>query len=207
MQTFLDGKEIISQVVSDFSNAFEKLDGLPPSISIFGSARVSSDDYYYKQALKISKKLSQKGFGIITGAGGGIMEAANKGAGDISVGLNIDLPHEQKTNKYVKTKLKFKYFFTRKTVFFKYSVASVIMPGGFGTLNELSEILMLVQTGKMSKIPIVFFGVEFYKPLIDFMDVMLKHKYIEKKDKNLFLLTDDVDEVVEYISKNTHIPQ
>lgn len=208
---FLDNRDLkkdiwrMFRVMSDFTDSFEELDELPPSVSIFGSARVSPDDYYYKQAVKISKKLSKEGFGIITGGGGGIMEAGNKGA-DISVGLNIALPHEQKTNKYVKTELKFKYFFTRKVVFLKYSVATIMMPGGFGTLDELSEVLTLAQTGRMSKVPIVFFGTKFYKPLMDFFDVMIEHKYINKNDKNLFILTDDVNEAVDYITKNAYIP-
>lgn len=208
---FLDNRDFkkdmwrMFRVISDFTDSFEALDELPPSVSIFGSARVDSDDYYYKQAVKISKKLSKKGFGIITGGGGGIMEAGNKGA-DISVGLNISLPHEQKTNKYVKTELRFKYFFTRKVVFLKYSVATVMMPGGFGTLDELSEVLTLAQTGRMGRLPIVFFGKEFYTPLMNFFDEMIKHKYINESDKSLFIVTDDIDEAVEYIVKNSYIP-
>lgn len=190
----------ISQIVNDFTNAFKKLDNLPSSISIFGSARVDSNDYYYQKTLELSQKLSKKGFGIITGGGSGIMEAGNKGS-KISVGLNILLPHEQKTNNYVKTQLKFKYFCSRKSIFMKYSVAIIIMPGGFGTLDELSEILVLVQTNKIEKIPIIFFGSEFYKPLIDFFDIMIKNKYIDKKDKNIFIVTDEVDEAVDYITK------
>ena len=194
------------RVISDFTDAFEELEDLPPAISIFGSAREKENGFYYKKATEISKKLSDKGYAIITGGGPGIMEAANKGA-KISVGLNIELPHEQKTNPYVKIPLKFKYFFTRKVTFLKYSVGAVMMPGGFGTLDELSEVLTLVQTRRMSKIPIVFFGSEFYKPLLDFFDTMLKHKYIDEKDLNLFLVSDDVDESVEYIYKNAIKPQ
>ena len=194
------------RVISDFTDAFEELEDLPPAISIFGSAREKRDGFYYKKATEISKKLSDKGYAIITGGGPGIMEAANKGA-KISVGLNIELPHEQKTNPYVKIPLKFKYFFTRKVTFLKYSVGAVMMPGGFGTLDELSEVLTLIQTNRMSKIPIVFFGSEFYKPLLNFFDTMLKHNYIDKKDLNLFLVSDDVDESVEYIYKNAIKPQ
>ena len=194
------------RVISDFTDAFEELEDLPPAISIFGSAREKRNGFYYKKATEISKKLSDKGYAIITGGGPGIMEAANKGA-KISVGLNIELPHEQKTNPYVKIPLKFKYFFTRKVTFLKYSVGAVMMPGGFGTLDELSEVLTLIQTNRMSKIPIVFFGSEFYKPLLNFFDTMLKHNYIDKKDLNLFLVSDDVDESVEYIYKNAIKPQ
>jgi len=188
------------RIISDFTDAFEELEDLPPGISIFGSAREKSGEYYYEKATEIAKKLSEKGYAIITGGGPGIMEAANKGA-KVSVGLNIILPHEQKTNPYVKIPLQFRYFFTRKVTFLKYSVGVVMMPGGYGTLDELSEVLVLVQTKKMSKIPIVFFGSEFYKPLIDFFNVMLKYNHIDKEDLELFIVTDDVDEAVEYIYK------
>jgi len=193
------------RVLSDFTDAFEELDDLPPAVSIFGSAREKPGDFYYEKATEISKGLSEKGYAIITGGGPGIMEAANKGA-KISVGLNILLPHEQFTNPYVKIPLKFRYFFTRKVTFLKYSVATVMMPGGYGTLDELSEVLVLVQTGKMSKIPIVFFGKEYYQPLMDFFQKMLEYKHIDKKDLDLFLVTDDVDEAVEYIYKNAIKP-
>ncbi len=193
------------RVLSDFTDAFEELDDLPPGISIFGSAREKPGEYYYEKATKISKGLSDKGYAIITGGGPGIMEAANKGA-KISVGLNILLPHEQITNPYVKIKLKFRYFFTRKVTFLKYSVGAVMMPGGFGTLDELSEVLTLVQTKRMSKIPIVFFGKEYYKPLLDFFDKMLEYKHINPEDKKLFLISDDVDETVEYIYQNAIKP-
>ena len=193
------------RVISDFTDAFEELDDLPPAVSIFGSAREKPGDYYEK-ATEISKKLSDKGYAIITGGGPGIMEAANKGA-KISVGLNIELPHEQATNPYVKIPLKFRYFFTRKVTFLKYSVATVMMPGGYGTLDELSEVLVLVQTKRMSKIPIVFFGSEYYKKLIEFFETMLEYKHIDKEDLELFLVTDDVDEAVEYIYKNAIKPE
>ncbi len=193
------------RVISDFTDAFEELDDLPPGISIFGSAREKPGVYYYEKTTEISKKLSDKGYAIITGGGPGIMEAANKGA-KISVGLNILLPREQITNPYVKTKLSFRYFFTRKVTFLKYSVGTVMMPGGFGTLDELSEVLVLVQTKKMSRIPIVFFGVEYYKPLLDFFGKMLEYKHIDKEALNLFIVTDDVDEAVKYICQNAIKP-
>ena len=194
------------RVLSDLTDAFDELDDIPPAVSIFGSAREKPGNYYYEKATEISKGLSEKGYAIITGGGPGIMEAANRGA-KISVGLNIELPHEQVTNPYVKISLKFRYFFTRKLTFLKYSVATVMMPGGFGTLDELSEVLTLVQTQRMSKIPIVFFGREFYKPLLDFYDNMLEMNYISPEDKNLYLVTDDVEEAVEYISENAPITE
>ncbi|NPA11954.1 MAG: TIGR00730 family Rossman fold protein [Epsilonproteobacteria bacterium] len=193
------------RVLSDLTDAFDELDDLPPAVSIFGSAREKEDGFYYKKATQISQKLSDKGYAIITGGGPGIMEAANRGA-KISVGLNIELPHEQTTNPFVKTALKFRYFFTRKVTFLKYSVATVMMPGGFGTLDELSEVLVLIQTNRMTRIPVVFFGSEFYAPLIDFYKTMLKHKYIDKEDLDLFIVTDDVDEAVEYIYQNSVKP-
>jgi len=195
----------IFRVISDFTDAFDALEDLPPAVSIFGSAREKPGNFYYEKATEISKKLSKKGFAIMTGGGPGIMEAANKGA-KISVGLNIELPYEQKLNPYVKTSLKFKYFFTRKVTFLKYSVATVMMPGGFGTLDELSEVLTLVQTGRMSTIPIVFFGKEFYEPLFRFYETMLSHRYIGREDLDLFIVTDDVDETVEYIYNNAIKP-
>ena len=208
---FLDNRNIekdmwrIFKFISDFTDAFDELETIPPAISIFGSARVDENNIYYKKATKIAKKLSQKGYAIITGGGPGIMEAANKGA-DYSIGLNIKLPHEQKVNPYVKTKLEFNYFFTRKVTFLKYSVGTIIMPGGFGTLDELSEVLTLIQTNKMSKIPVVFFGKEFFEPLLKFYKNMLKENMIDKKDLDLFLVSDDIDEIVEYIYNNSIQP-
>ena len=192
----------VFRVISDFIDAFDELENIPPAISIFGSSREKRDGFYYKKVEEISRKLSNKGYAIITGGGPGIMEAANKYA-KISIGLNIELPNEQKLNEFVKIKLKFKYFFTRKVTFLKYSVGAVIMPGGFGTLDEFSELLTLIQTNKMSKIPIVLFGKEFYKPLIELFDNMEKMNYINKEDKNLYLLTDDVDEAISYITQNS----
>jgi uncharacterized protein (TIGR00730 family) len=208
---FLDNRNIekdmwrIFKFMSDFIDAFDELEEIPPAITIFGSARVKEDNPYYKKAVKISKKLSQKGYAIITGGGPGIMEAGNKGA-EISIGLNIKLPHEQKVNPYVKKKLEFNYFFTRKVTFLKYSVGVIIMPGGFGTLDELSEVLTLIQTKKMSKIPVALYGKEFFEPLLKFMKNMEKEKMIDSKDMELFLVSDDIDEIVDYIYSNTIQP-
>jgi len=209
---FLDNRDLTKdmwrmfRVLSDFTDAFEELDDIPPAISIFGSSREKPGSFYYEKAYEISKALSSKGFAIITGGGPGIMEAANKGA-KISIGLNIDLPYEQYINPYVKTSIRFRYFFTRKVTFLKYSVGVVMIPGGFGTLDELSEVLVLIQTKKMTKIPVVFFGKEFYEPLLKFFDTMLEHKYIDEKDKRLFIVTDDVNEAVEYMHKNLLYPK
>ena len=190
------------KILSDFTDANEDLCSLPQAISIFGSARTDKNHKHYQDAYKISKRLSKEGYAIITGGGGGIMEAGNKGA-KISVGLNIKLPAEQKINKFVKLSLQFRYFFTRKVTFLKYSVGFVVMPGGFGTLDELSEALCLVQTKRMGAFPIVLFGKDFFKPLEAFFQTMLEHNYISKKDLSLYLITDDIDEAVEYIKKNS----
>jgi uncharacterized protein (TIGR00730 family) len=206
-QEFLDNKNKekdiwrLFRVIGEFSEAFDELHGLPPAVSIFGSARTVQGSYYYNKAQEISKRLSDEGLAIITGGGGGIMEAANKGA-DISVGLNIDLPHEQELNRFAKIALKFKYFFTRKVTFVKYSVAFVVMPGGLGTLDELSEALCLIQTERMGKFPIVLFGKEFFEPFEELMKVMLKHEYIDEEDFDLYLMTDSIEEAVEYIKSS-----
>lgn len=191
----------IFRIISDFTDAHEVFSSLPPAVSIFGSARTTKQNLYYKQTVALSKKLSKKGFAIVTGGGGGIMEAGNKGA-KISVGLNIKLPKEQKENKFVRHSLHFKYFFTRKVTFLKHSVAFVAMPGGFGTLDELSEALCLVQTKSMRQFPIVLFGTEFYKPLEQFFQVMLSYGYIDKTDMSLYIITDDIDEAVGFITKH-----
>jgi len=208
---FLDNRNIqkdvwrIFKIISDFTDAFDELENIPPAISIFGSARIDENNIYYKKATKLAQKLSQKGYAIITGGGPGIMEAANKGA-DISIGLNIKLPHEQKVNPYVKSRLEFNYFFTRKVTFLKYSVGVIIMPGGFGTLDELSEVLTLIQTKKMSRIPVAFYSKEFFEPLLKFYKNMEKEDMIETKDLDLFFVSDDIDEIVDYIYNNSIQP-
>jgi hypothetical protein len=188
------------KVIADFTDAFEELNSIPPAVSIFGSARTKPDNPYYEKAFELSKKLSERGYSIITGGGGGIMEAGNKGA-SISVGLNIDLPKEQKVNPFVNLSLRFRYFFTRKVTFIKYSVAFVVMPGGFGTLDELSESLTLVQTGRMGKFPVVMFGKEFWKPLEAMFDNMAKEGYIDEDDKMSYFITDSIEEAVDYIEE------
>ncbi|MGB3750150.1 MAG: TIGR00730 family Rossman fold protein [Arcobacteraceae bacterium] len=196
----------IFRIISDFTDAHEVFEVLPPAVSIFGSARTPKKNKYYKKTVELSQKLSDKGFTIITGGGGGIMEAGNKGA-KISVGLNIKLPFEQKMNKFVKHSLNFKYFFTRKVTFLKHSVAFIAMPGGFGTLDELSEGLCLVQTQRMGAFPIVLFGKEFYKPLEEFFKKMLEFEYISKEDLKLYIITDDIQEAVDFISEHTAVKQ
>jgi len=203
-QEFLDNKDKkkdkkrLFKILGDFVNVYSKLHTLPPAVSIFGSSRVDENDQYYKITSRISKILSDEGYAIITGGGSGIMEAGNKTA-NISVGLHIDLPDKQEINPFVKIPLEFRYFFTRKVSFIKYSVAFIVMPGGFGTLDELSEALCLVQTKRMGNFPIVLFGTSFFEPLNDFFKVMLKNNYIDEKDMSSYLITDSIEEAMEYI--------
>ena len=182
-------------------NGFEKLLEVGPSISIFGSARTIPQDIYYKKTVEIAKMIADMGFGVISGAGPGIMEAANKGAKENngkSVGLRINLPFEQYTNKYVDEDylLKFDYFFIRKLMFQKYSKGFIVMPGGYGTLDELFNALTLIQTKKSKLFPIILVGKKHYKPLYDWIkNTLLDGKLISKEDIHLLSLVEDVDEV------------
>jgi uncharacterized protein (TIGR00730 family) len=194
------------KIMAEFVDGFEKLDETGPCVSIFGSARTKPDNTYYKQAEELAQKLVDAGYGIITGGGPGIMEAANKGAkesGGVSVGLHIELPHEEGCNEYVDPDkiIAFKYFFARKVMFIRYAQAVVYMPGGFGTMDELFEVLTLVQTQKIQHIPIVFFGSSYWNGLIDWMEktMLLEAKNISAKDLKLFHVTDDTSEVVRII--------
>ena len=196
----------VFKIMSEFVEGFEKLSNIGPCISIFGSARTNKSNQYYKDTVILSRKLTEKGYGIITGGGPGIMEAANKGAkegkGD-SVGLNIELPFEQTPNQYIDNdkSIDFNYFFVRKVMFVKYAQAFVIMPGGVGTLDELFETITLIQTEKIQKIPIILYGSEYWNGLLDWMKniVLEKENCINKSDFDNFILIDDIDEVVEKI--------
>ncbi len=199
----------IFKIMSEFVEGFEKLSNIGPCVSIFGSARTKPDNKYYKYAVEIAEKLTEKGYGIISGGGPGIMEAANKGANNkegASVGLNIDLPFEQTSNKYIDDdkNIHFNYFFVRKVMFVKYAQAFVVMPGGVGTLDELFEAITLIQTKKIQKIPIVLFGSEFWSGLLDWMKEILlkKEKTINENDFNNFVLVDDIDEAVNIIDNH-----
>lgn len=196
----------IFKVMSEFVNGYEKMARIGPSVSIFGSARTKSDHKYYKLAEEIAFKISKAGYGVISGGGPGIMEAANKGAhlgGGASVGLNIDLPFEQHFNAYIDSdkNLQFDYFFVRKVMFVKYSQGFVVMPGGFGTLDELFEAMTLIQTKKIGKFPIILVGTEFWSGLISWITDVLLEKYakISPEDMNLIKIVDTSDEVVEII--------
>lgn len=193
----------IFKVMSDFVTGFDNLKELGPAVTIFGSARVSEENRYYKQARQLGFLLAERGINVITGGSNGIMEAANKGAyisGKAkSVGLNIELPFEQDSNQYLDLDLKFDYFFARKVMLVKYSFAYIIFPGGFGTMDELFEALTLVQTKKIYPIGIFLVGVDYWKPLMDFIEVsMLAEGTISQEDFELLRITDDLDEIVRF---------
>lgn len=195
------------KVISEFVEGFEKLNEIGPCVSIFGSARTKADHPIYKKTVDIARRLTEEGFGVITGGGPGVMEAGNKGAslyGGISVGLNINLPFEQNNNIYIDRDkvLNHRYFFVRKVMFVKYAQAFVVMPGGFGTMDEFFEVLTLVQTEKITPIPIVLVGKQFWGGLMDWIKNTLLEEYgnISAKDLDLFHVVEDVEEVVEIIN-------
>jgi len=196
----------IFKVMSEFVGGFEKMNKIGPSVTIFGSARTKKDTEHYKLAQKIAKKLAKEGFGVITGGGPGIMEAANKGAQKgkgASVGLNIVLPFEQEANEFIDFDklVDFDYFFVRKVMFVKYAQAFVVMPGGFGTLDEFFEAITLIQTKKIEHFPVILFDTKFWGGLIDWVKETLRdeYQYISPKDLDLIHMTDDVDEVINII--------
>ena len=193
------------KVIAEFVDGFETMNRMGPCISIFGSARTKPDHKYYKLAVEAARHVTEKGFGVITGGGPGIMEAGNKGAslyGGLSVGLNIDLPFEQSHNEYIDPdkNLNHRYFFVRKVMFVKYAQAFIVMPGGFGTLDELFEVLTLIQTGKITKVPVILMGSEFWQGLLDWVkETMLGVGNISPDDLDLLPLTDDPEEAVQWV--------
>ena len=195
------------KVMSEFVNGYEKLSSIGPCISIFGSARTKSNHPTYILTTEIAKAVSKLGYGVITGGGPGIMEAANKGAnevGGVSVGLNINLPMEQESNKYIdKNKLiDFQYFFVRKVMFIKYAQGFIVMPGGVGTLDELFESFTLLQTSKINKFPIILVGRDYWKGLIDWIkEKLLGQNNISSEDLKLFEVVDTVEEVIECLNR------
>lgn len=193
----------IFQIMAEFVEGFESLASIKPSVSIFGSARTSPDHPYYKLTVDIARELSDAGFSVVSGGGPGIMEAANRGAFEgrsPSIGLNIQLPREQVGNPYQDISLSFRHFFSRKVMFVKYASAYVVMPGGFGTLDELIEIMTLVQTGKTRKIPIILVHKPFWEGLIDwFKQSLVKEKTIDPEDLDLIKILETPQEVLDAI--------
>ncbi len=195
----------IFKIMAEFVDGFEKLAKIGPCVSIFGSARTPENHKYYEMAVEIGRLLADRGYGVISGGGPGIMEAANKGAytaGGKSVGLNIELPFEQFHNKYIDRDklLEFNYFFVRKVMFMKYSQGYIVMPGGFGTMDELFEAITLIQTGKIARFPIVLVGLEYWNGLFDWIkNTMLGNKYISEEDLNLYRMVDTAEEAAEHI--------
>ena len=201
-----NSKRRTSQVTEELTKGFAFINSYPRSVTFFGSARFKEDHPYYKKAQKISKRVFDEGFAVVTGGGPGIMEAANRGAvnGDTknrSLGICIELPNEQRTNPYVTRSIDFKFFFTRKVILTFSAEAYIYFPGGFGTLDEFFEIVTLIQTNKIERVPIVLVGNEFWKPLDEFIKKILYEKYdtINEKDMDLYTITEDGDEILEII--------
>jgi len=195
----------IFRIMAEFVEAIDTLSGVKHAVSIFGSARTAPDDPYYQKAETLARLLAQKGFGVITGGGPGIMEAANKGAaeaGGRSVGMNIRLPFEQSPNPYANIAIDYRYFFIRKVMFVKYAMAYVVLPGGLGTMDELFEALTLIQTKRIKTFPVILMGSEYWKGLLDWLrKTMLRDNRISPEDLGLFQIIDDPEEVVRHIQK------
>jgi uncharacterized protein (TIGR00730 family) len=193
------------RIIGEFVEGVEKLYDLGPAVSIFGSARTKPDDPDYAIAARTAALFAKENFAVITGGGGGIMEAANKGAaeaGGVSVGLNISLPFEQKPNPYANIQLQFHYFFVRKVMFIKYAMAYIIMPGGFGTLDELFEAVTLIQTHRIRPLPVFLMGSDYWGGLVDWIRArLLKEKFISPEDIEIFQVIDEPEEVVKAVKK------
>lgn len=198
----------ILRIQGEFVAGFDALAGLPAAVTVFGSARIKKGEAWYEAGMELGRKLVESEYAVITGGGPGLMEAPNRGASEaegLSVGLGIELPHEQGLNDWVDLGLNFRYFFARKTMFLKYSEAFVCLPGGFGTLDELFEMLVMVQTRKVSNFPIVLLGTDFWSGLVEWIrGRLVDDKLISPEDGELFLVTDSVDEAVEHIVQRHH---
>lgn len=215
MNAYLDGPKpriyelsFAWQVFCQFIKGFRNLHFAGPCVTVFGSARFKSDHPYYQAAVEFGKRIAGLGMSTMTGGGPGIMEAANKGAFEnngMSIGCNIILPHEQHANPYLHKSIDIKFFFVRKVLLVKYSYAFIIMPGGFGTMDEFFETLTLVQTKTINDFPIVLYGTEYYQPLMDTMQDMATRGTISPDDMKLVLLTDDIDEAIGHIAKYIHL--
>lgn len=199
----------VFRIMAEFVEGFEELAQVGKAVSIFGSARTPAQDPYYKKARETSKLLAEAGYAIITGAGPGIMEAANRGAqdgGGLSIGLNIEIPTEQQSNSYVEKLLSFRYFFCRKVMFVKYAHAFVIFPGGFGTVDEFLESITLIQTQRASRFPVILVGGDYWKGLIDWMKgtVLTAHN-ISQSDLDIFQVIDEPREIVSAVKGDTGV--
>ena len=193
----------VLRIQGEFVAGFDALSKLPKAVTVFGSARTTPEDASYQLGVEVGRKLAEHSYAVITGGGPGIMEAANRGAheaGGLSVGLGIELPHEQGLNEYVDLGLNFRYFFARKTMFLKYSQAFICLPGGMGTMDEFFEVMCMVQTGKVTNYPIVLMGTDYWSGLLEWMEnTLAANGYINEGDRELFLLTDDPDEALSHI--------
>lgn len=204
-ETITKDSWMVFKIMAEFVDGYERLARIGPCVSIFGSARLKEQDKYYQVAVDIAEKITEIGFGVITGGGPGIMEAGNKGArkgGGKSIGLNIELPFEQHFNPYIDKgySMDFDYFFVRKVMFIKYSQGFIVMPGGFGTLDELSEAITLIQTNKIGRFPIVLVGSKFWSGLLDwFKDTLLANGMISEEDLNLYRVVDTAEDAVAHI--------
>ncbi len=196
----------IFRIMAEFVDSFETMASQGPLISVFGSARTNPESVEFLEAEKLGRLLVENHYGVLTGGGAGIMGAANKGAfeaGGVSVGLNIELPHEQKPNPYQTTSLFFRYFFVRKVCFLKYSLGIIIYPGGFGTLDELNEALTMIQTGKVNEIPVILVGTRFWKKFIEFItETMLPEGMISASDLELYSVVDTAEEAISILRKS-----
>lgn len=193
----------IIKIFYEFVKGFRSLHFVGPCVTVFGSARIEADSFYYNQAREVGRLLGRVGFTVMTGGGPGIMEAANRGAKEVgarSVGCNIKLPREQRHNPYVDTWIEFSYFFVRKVMLIKYSYAFIALPGGFGTMDEIFEVITLIQSGKIKDFPVVLLGVKYWEPLISFIqDRLVAEKMIDSKDREYLFVTDSIDEAIDHI--------
>jgi len=196
------------KIIGEFVDGVEALHNIGPAVSIFGSARITPDNPHYKKSMEIATLLAKNGYAIITGGGGGVMEAANKGAklaGGISAGLNISLPFEQEPNPYADIKIEFKYFFIRKVMFVKYAKAYIIMPGGFGTLDEMFEAVTLIQTKRIMPLPVILVGSDYWGGLVEWIkDKLVTEKMVSPKDINILQVMDDPIQILEAVNKAAH---
>jgi uncharacterized protein (TIGR00730 family) len=192
-------------IMAEFVEGFENLTDVHPAVTIFGSARAKKGDQLYTMAYELAKVIGRNKFNVITGGGPGVMEAVNKGAKEVgaqSVGINIELPFEQKPNPYITVPLSFRYFFVRKVMFIKYAIAYIVLPGGLGTLDEFFEAITLIQTNKIRPFPVILVGSDFWGSLVEWMEKnMVARGTISKEDLNIFRIMDDPEEIVAYIKK------